>query len=658
MKRKLRIIPLILTAMILLSSCSEQIEEPVINDVVEETTSKRPHLEDDYYGYANWDFIDTAQIPYGKSSYSTFSMQQDAIEERINHLIEEYAESNPKQGTNEQKIKDIYLQYFDEETRKEVGIEPFNKALDTIDKAENIDDFIEASALLFAGYGCDGIFSMYAEVDAYDSSAYVPTIDQMNLFRLTKNTVTDDSTISSIGDFSSFIFKKLGASEEEAKQKASGVVAMIADIAAISLTSDYLMEIPYIYNPYTPEEFSKLYSNIDTNAMLKAYNIDSKKVVVVDVGQAEKINEYLTEENLSVLKDYAIITLFAKYRSCLPPDYLKSLDMINESVFDKNKAAYDIVNNSFSREISAIYGENFCSAETKKEISKMVDDIKKSIKERIEQSDRLSNEGKEKLKKKLDNIVANIGDYDNGYSGNYSVISSDKGGNLLDNVITIYTYNTNYDLQKYKNKPKRTAQAMGTPSANAVYNPYLNSITIPAGMMSDYFYDPDRPYAYNLGMVGFCIGHELNHAFDSHGFLFDENGCYNENWFDKEDKEAYKKVQEEIIEYYNHYKLLDVYGINGSLTLGENIADIGSMECLTKIVDGKENLQFLFEGYAYSWASVDSVSTAVELLRDEHSPGEARVNAVISTIDEFYEIYNIAETDGMYISPEDRVKVW
>ncbi len=657
MRNKIKIIPLILATVMLLTSCGEPVEPPLPQ--VTEETAQKPRLQDDFYGYSNWEFIDNTQIPYGKNQYGVFIMQNDVVDDRINDLLEEFSKSDPKHGSNEQKLKDVYLQYFDEDTRNKVGIEPFKKALENLDSVKSPDDFVEASAFIFNNYGCTGIFDMTAEIDYYNSSVYVPTIGQMNMQGMNKDYLKDSSNVNSFGDFASFILTKLGASEEDAKKRACDVAAMLKDVADTTLSVEETMDPECGYNPYNADELAKLYTNIDTNAMLKAFNISSKKIVVQDVEQAKKINGYLTEQNLTMLKDYATILLFASYRSALPPDYTKALSLIRENSFDKTKSAQDIVKLNFITEISGIYADRFCSEQTKKEIRSMIDDIERSLKERIQQSDRLSDDGKKKLVKKLDNIVENVGDYDSGYTGKFDIVSSDKGGNLLENLIVVNRYYTVNELQKYKDKPNRNKSPMGAQESNAIYNPYLNTITIPAAMMGDYFYDPERPYAYNLGMIGDVIAHELNHAFDSYGFLFDDKGCYNADWFSQEDKDAYKKVQESIIEYYNNYKLLDVYSVNGESTLGENIADIGAMECITKLVDNKKDLKLLFEGFAFQDASVENVATTVDMLYvDEHSPGEARVNAVLSTTNEFYKVYDIKKDDGMYIAPSSRVKVW
>ena len=485
-KRKfsLSVLCVTLTAMIVLSSCSEPVEEPMPLPEVTKTEAEKPRLQDDFYGYVNWDFIDSTQIPNGRSGTSIFSMQQDLIDERLNNLIDEYAEGNYKKGSNEQKIKDMYLQYLDDEEREKVGIEPLMDGINTIEEVTTPDEYVQACAYVFYNYGCTGIFNPIADVDAYDSSKYVPTFYLMNTFGGNKASIlSDDSLVNSIGQFADYVLRSLDVPDAEAKKRASDIISMIYDIELESLDREDLFEVSSIYNPFTSKELSEIYTNIDTKALFKAFDVNTKKLVITDVGQAKKINEYLTEEHLRALKDYAIMSIFASYRSCLPSNYNKALDMVKEGVYDKEEAAKDFVRNVLSDEFSSIYSERYLNKSVKNDVEKMIDDIKNAAKESIKESDRLSDDGKKKLIKKLNTMISLVGDYDEGYNGDYEVIPANKGGSLLQNAVTMTAY---HYVNQYKSKPERTKSNMLTQTVNAQYNPNMNSITIPAAIMSDY----------------------------------------------------------------------------------------------------------------------------------------------------------------------------
>ena len=178
-------------------------------------------------------------------------------------------------------------------------------------------------------------------------------------------------------------------------------------------------------------------------------------------------------------------------------------------------------------------------------------------------------------------------------------------------------------------------------------------------MLSKAAFDPKLGEYKNLGMLGHVIAHEMNQAFDSISIVFDKNGCYDPEFIEQADRDTYKTLQEKVIDYYQNYKILDIYSIDGEKTLGENIADIGAMECLVNITDNKEEIRQILEGEAQEWAALTEITEVLTKLEgDTHSPGEARVNAVISSVDKFYEVYDIKESDKMYVAPENRIKVW
>ena len=201
---------------------------------------------------------------------------------------------------------------------------------------------------------------------------------------------------------------------------------------------------------------------------------------------------------------------------------------------------------------------------------------------------------------------------------------------------------------------------MAPDEVNACYVPSLNIMNIPAGILNAPFYDKDASYATNLGGIGMVIAHEIGHAFDKTGAQYDENGCIS-NWWTEEDYAEFEKIQEKFIEYYNQFEVVDGVVQDANITIGENMADFAAMQILMDIVgDDKEAQKEVFESYANIWAQLGTVSylTDSTLLNDEHASHVVRINAVVASFDQFYEIYGIEEGDSMYIAPEDRLKLW
>ena len=196
-------------------------------------------------------------------------------------------------------------------------------------------------------------------------------------------------------------------------------------------------------------------------------------------------------------------------------------------------------------------------------------------------------------------------------------------------------------------------------TVNAYYNPQENSINFPIALLDYKYYNENNSYYQNLGSFGSIIAHEITHAFDNNGALFDEKGNMN-NWWQEEDFKNFEKLQEEVINYYNEYKVNNK-AVNGKQTVSENIADLGGVSCIVSIAKNKgasdEEYKELFESYAKIWASKSTEEyTKLLLIMDTHSPDKIRVNAVLSSTDEFYSIFNIHKSDEMY--KEKKVKVW
>ena len=217
---------------------------------------------------------------------------------------------------------------------------------------------------------------------------------------------------------------------------------------------------------------------------------------------------------------------------------------------------------------------------------------------------------------------------------------------------------TEYQIDRLDEEVDRSVWEVTPQTVNAMYDPLNNEIIFPAAMLQPPFYDCENSDAANMGGIGYVIAHEISHAFDSSGALYDEYGNYNV-WWTEEEMEEYQRMSQSIIDYYSNYEIMGIK-VNGELTLMENIADLGAIECITSILgNDKDALDEAFGQMAYGWASEDTAEFMVYLLNvDTHAPNKVRVNATLSSCDAFYDTYEIKETDGMYVAPEDRVGIW
>lgn len=310
-------------------------------------------------------------------------------------------------------------------------------------------------------------------------------------------------------------------------------------------------------------------------------------------------------------------------------------------------------------DIGLLYTKYYYDDAISYEIVEMIQDIGEAYYNRFQNNTWMAEETKQNALKKLDNMLAVIG-----YPDNYTfpeITPMSEGGTLFSNTLNIKRHDVAEIIRHNEEKDFiRKRMYMAPDEVNACYVPSLNIMNIPAGILNAPFYDKDASYATNLGGIGMVIAHEIGHAFDKTGAQYDENGCIN-NWWTEEDYAEFEKIQEKFIEYYNQFEVVDGVVQDANITIGENMADFAAMQILMDIVgDDKEAQKEVFESYANIWAQLGTVSylTDSTLLNDEHASHVVRINAVVASFDQFYEIYGIEEGDSMYIAPENRLKLW
>ena len=395
--------------------------------------------------------------------------------------------------------------------------------------------------------------------------------------------------------------------------------------------------------------------------------IDSAdKYIVSDVKQAKKINELLVEENLEVLKDFSTFVMLNDVAEYSTEEYAKLADDLDRQLHGVTSSLSDediwmnLTQDMLSWDFGKIYVEKYFSEESKADVESMIEKIKEAYKEIIRNQEWMSEATKEKAICKLDTMQVKIG-YPDEWPESMEMMQVtpiSEGGSLLSNMLVNMQVSIEDNLQDLNRPVDRTTWSMTPQTVNAYYNPNNNEIVFPAAILQPPFYDPKGDEASNLGGIGYVIAHEITHAFDSNGALYDEYGNYSV-WWTQEELQKYKELSQSIVDYYGNYEVAGMK-VDGSLTLSENIADLGAMTCITSILSGdKDGLAQFFSQLAYIWASEETIAYQMYLLsNDTHAPNKVRVNAVLSSNDAFYEVYDIEETDGMYVAPEYRVGVW
>jgi putative endopeptidase len=468
------------------------------------------------------------------------------------------------------------------------------------------------------------------------------------------------------------MFMEYGMSASEAAVSTDLVETLLRDICASTLTTEQLYDPSLTYNVYTLDTLEQLYSNVDVPKMLDTIGVSGQdKYIVMDVEQAKKINSLLVEDNLQALKDYSTFVLLNDIAQYSTSGYAKLWDNMKNSLYGiteswgDEKTWKDLTQDLLPWDFGTMYVEEHFSAEDKEAVEEIIEQILKEYEVIIDRQDWMSEATKSKAKRKLETMNVKIGYPDEWPAAKdmMQVTPISEGGSLLSNLLESMQVAIDDSLNRLGNTVDKSEWDFTPQTVNAMYDPLNNEIVLPAAMLQAPFYDSDNTYGANMGGIGFVIAHEVSHAFDSSGALYDEYGNYNIWWTDEE-LAKYDELSQSIIDYYNNYEMMGV-NVNGELTLMENIADLGAVTCITSILgDGTtaESASALDEAFGqmtYDWASEDTVSYMMYLLNtDTHSPNKIRVNAVLSSCDAFYKIYDIKESDKMYVAPEDRVGIW
>ena len=649
-------------------------ESEALNDDDKDSAEQNKELryQDDYYEYINHDLLDQIELAATDAHWDWFGELNALVSSEMEDIIRDLADDDEtyEKGSSEQKIKDMYECVSNMENRNETGLGPLKPHMDSIRNAKTIDEYVDALAKLSGEFGFSSIVGGYTIMqDKADSSQYAVYMMYADTL-IGKEYIEGEDTTEYVEMYFKYINDMLlefGMNETEASKATATIEKLLRDICASTLTTEQLYDPGITYNVYTSSQLQELYTNIDVEKMLKTLRIDGQdKYIVMDVEQAKKINSLLVEENLQALKDYSTFVMLNDVAEYSTEEYVKLNDDMQNALYGitqswgDEKTWMNLTQDLLPWDFGMIYVEEHFSQESKEDVEKMIELILEEYEEIIMRQDWMSDATKSKAIKKLETMQVKIG-----YPDKWPVAKDmmqvtpiSEGGSLLSNLLVSMNVSIEYSLMQLGEEVDRSEWDVTPQTINAMYDPLNNEIIFPAAILQAPFYSSKRSDGANLGGIGFVIAHEVSHAFDSSGALYDEYGNYNV-WWTQEELDEYEKLSQSIVEYYNNYEMMGV-NIDGELTLMENIADLGAITCVTSIIgDDESALDDAFGQMAYNWACEDTASFMMYLLNtDTHSPNKIRVNAVLSSCDAFYDVYDIEETDGMYVAPEKRVGIW
>lgn len=630
-----------------------------------------PDLKDDFYESVNYDQLSSWVIPADKSSISHLTNMIDTNYERLNGLIQQAVSSNPVKETNkdEYNIKALYETAADWEKRNISGFGDLQSYLDRIDGAVTIYDLLKINMEINRTYGITPIFSISVGPDLNNAKIHSYYLG-VN-FALSRENWTSENDLfrSSFTEFLKNLWILNGTQSQEAEQIVNNVTSMMLEIAKMALTISESSN-PENYNPCPMSDIpAKLNNSIKLDDLLQYYEAGAGDTVfVTDTGALNKLAEYLTENNLPLLKNYIKSLIYIQssnvvglesYKAYLA--YSAQISGLTE-IKSVEKSINEQLQNELFFELGRMYAAKYVSEEIQTNIRNMITEIQNIYRQRLSNLSWMSDETKAAALNKLDKMKVIVGYDETGvwpqdlYEFYYT--AKNEGGIFINNILSAKKANTDYSF-KSKNEPVRNDILVeGPQTVNAFYSPTNNSIMILAGILQSPIYSIDASPEENAGGIGTIIAHEITHAFDNNGAKFDADGNF-ANWWQESDFQKFNELTKKAVAYYNTYEIKG-YPINGTLTLSENIADLGAVSCITEYALNKEyDLSKVYTAYGKMWATKKTDASEISaILNDVHSPAKIRVNAVLSAMDKFYEIFDIQIGNGMYKAPEERPSIW
>jgi putative endopeptidase len=636
---------------------------------------------DDFFQYANGKWFKQNPIPASEQSNGIFQLVQDTVNAQIRQICESSATvQHAKKGSNKQKIGDFFYSGMDSVSLNKKGISDLKSDFAAIDQIKDLKGIIREASYIHTVSSAP-LFTMYIGQDDKNSSKYQVFISQGGLSLPDRNFYFDtdakakiirEKFVVHLGN----MFQIMGYEKLKAKQAAVRLMEMETDLAKASRKREDTRDPFANYHKMTFSALTKLTPNIDWKVFMSGAGL--AKVDTLIVGQPEFItalNGYLKKYTVDDWKNYLKFQMLSGLSPYMDDKtYLEDFSFYSSTLRGikepkpRWKRVVEQTDGSLGELIGQVYVKEYLPKGTKEKLVEIGEAIKAVFAERIKALDWMSATTKEKALKKLHAVIMKVG-YPDKWK-DLRAMQIDRTS-YVKNVMNANKWDFNYMTSKYGKPVDRTEWEMEPQTYNAYYNPSNNEIVIPGcniivpgyeGKMAD--------DAILYAIIGATFGHEITHGFDDQGCKYNEAGNLS-NWWTIEDKTKFGKKTKMIVKQFNDYVVVDDLHINGALTQGENIADLGGVimgyEAFKKTKQFKHNeriaglnpSQRYFLGYALAWMqNIRPEAIANQVKSNEHAPAKWRVIGPLSNMPEFYQAFGVKKGDRMWRSKEQIVSIW
>lgn len=632
---------------------------------------------DNFFRYVNGRWYDTAKIADDQTGVGSYSFMNIPQKQLLQNILDSVSKTQNAPGSIDQKVGDFYASGMDTTTINKRGYEPIQPLLAEIDAIKDVPALTKVvatemktgnSSIIAFGISPDNKNSAINIAHAYQTGTGLPEKDYY--FKTDSPTVKiQEAYVTYIGA----LFQLTGNDAATAAKNANLVYGIEKQLAASHKTNIEQRDVSANYHKMAVAALSKSEPNIAWQTLLADLDAKTDSIDVAQPAYYEKLNSLLTSIPIADWKVYLKANVLGTYANALSKPFVDAAFEFTKALSgqavqkSRRQVMTERVDGLLGQALGQLYVKRYFNEDAKKRVLDLVNNLQKSFENRINQLDWMSDSTKQKAKEKLYAITKKIGYPDKWRD--YSNVQIDRA-KYFENVLSLDRNEYQFELAKL-NKPVDRTEWGTTPSTvTAYYNPSVNEIVFPAGILQYPYFDFAADDAINYGGIGMVIGHEMTHAFDDQGAQFDKDGNV-KNWWTKEDYEKFREKTKKVVDLYSSFTILDTVHIKGALTLGENTADNGGIaiayDAFKMTPQGHDSTKIdgftPDQRFCLSIARIWRVKTRDAFLRlyvntNPHSPAMWRVNGPLMNFPLFYKAFNVQPGDKNYKPEDQRIKIW
>ena len=636
-------------------------------------TSVKPG--DDFYKYANGKWLTANTIPPDLTRWGAFTELAVEAEGQIQEIIKSLP-TKAATGTPEQKVHDFYSSYIDVDAIDAAGMEPARAGLSDIADAKTHADI--ATLMGRPDLGLQTPINPAVTIDEKNPDRYIVGIVQAGLSLPERDYyLKDDAELKAIREkFLAHVAKMLTlARETDPAKQAQTILDLETQIAKRHWPVAKRRERELTYNLRTREQLDKLGGKYPWTEILSAAGFnEQKEFVVSELDAVDALGKFFTTVPVETWQSYLKYNYLVTHAAVLPQavdderfDFYGRTLNGQQQKRERWKRAVQTLDGSLGETLGQLYVQKYFPPESKQQMLDLVENLRRAYRQRIESLSWMSADTKKVAMEKLDTFRPKIG-YPDKWK-DYSALEI-KAGDAFGNTIRSRVFNAKFDLDRLGRPTDKDEWFMTPQTVNAYYNPTFNEIVFPAAILQAPYFDPHADPAVNYGAIGGVIGHEMGHGFDDQGAKSDAKGVLR-TWWKPQDETAFKKLVDALVGQYDQYEALPGLNVNGRLTVGENIGDLGGLTVALEAyhmslggkpapaIDNFSGDQRFFLSWAQAWRELNrDAALRNQVMSNPHSPGLFRVQGVVRNMDAWYEAFAVKPEDKLYLAPEQRVKIW